>query len=38
LDQFREAVKNKDSVGLMATLERAQEARRNYRHAADDDS
>jgi prephenate dehydrogenase len=38
LDQLREAVKNKDSVSLMTILERAQQARRNYRHAADGDS
>lgn len=38
LDQLRQAIKNKDSASLMSTLKRAQQARRNYRHAADDDS
>lgn len=36
VDQIRKAIKNQDSAGLMAILERAQQARRNYRHAADD--
>lgn len=38
LDQLRQAISNQDSESLMSILQRAQQARRNYRHAADDDS
>lgn len=38
LEQIRQAIKNQDSESLMTILKRAQQARRDYRHAVDDDS